>query len=287
MNLETIAESKCFGGFQRVYRHASAATGTAMEFAAFVPESVRRQPAPVLFYLSGLTCTWENFTVKSGFQRHAAEHGVIVIVPDTSPRGEGVPDVSDYDFGKGAGFYVDASVEPWARHYRMYEYVTRELPGILAGSLSSDMASDMTCDMDRLGIFGHSMGGHGALSIALKNPERFKSVSAFAPIVSPMRCPWGQKALSGYLGDERSTWKAYDSCHLVEERGWKGDILIDQGTADQFLERELLPDLFVESCDKAGVPLTLRMQDGYDHSYYFMATFMADHFAWHMERLAA
>lgn len=277
MSIEKLSESRCFGGVQRVYRHASTATGTNMEFSVYVPDSAGRQPAPTLFFLSGLTCTWENFTIKAGVQRHAAEHGVVIIAPDTSPRGAEVADEDTYDFGKGAGFYLDATVEPWSRHYRMYDYVARELPSIAAEHLP--------CDMDRAGIFGHSMGGHGALTIAFKNPDRFKSVSAFAPIAAPMHGPWGQKALSGYLGDDREAWKEYDACELVSARGWKRDILIDQGTADQFLENQLMLDRFIAACKQADVPLTVRMQDGYDHTYYFIATFVGDHVAWHAARL--
>lgn len=276
MSVETLSEQRCFGGVQRVYRHQSAETGTPMRFAAFVPPG--RGPFPVLWFLAGLTCTEENFTTKAGAQRYAAEHGVILIAPDTSPRGDGVPDDDAYDFGKGAGFYVDATEAPWSANFRMRSYVEDELPALVAATLPVDMA--------RQGITGHSMGGHGALTIALRNPDRFRSVSAFAPIVSPMRCPWGEKALTGYLGPDRATWRAYDACALIEDGARIKEILIDQGDRDQFLRGELKPELLADACRAAGIDLTLRMQPGYDHSYYFIATFVADHIAWHAERLA-
>jgi len=276
--LETVSQSRCFNGTQFVYRHNSDETHTPMRFSAFVPpqaQSGRR--VPVVWWLSGLTCTEENFTVKAGAQRAASELGLMVIAPDTSPRGEGVPDDPAYDFGQGAGFYVDATVEPWARNFRMKSYIERELPALIEAELPADMA--------RQGIMGHSMGGHGALTIGLRNPGRYKAVSAFAPISSPMRCPWGERALSGYLGDNRDAWRAYDATALIEDGARLPELLVDQGTADGFLETQLKPELLKQACDKAGIPLTLRMQEGYDHSYFFMATFIEDHLRWHAARL--
>jgi S-formylglutathione hydrolase len=279
MPLEQISASKCFGGTQYVYRHLSTETGTPMRFSAFVPPQAAHRPVPVVWFLSGLTCTEENFTVKAGAQRVAAERGLMLIAPDTSPRGEGVPDdpAGSYDFGLGAGFYVDATREPWAKHYRMRSYIEQELPALVGSELPADML--------RQGIMGHSMGGHGALTIALRNPGRFRSVSAFAPIVSPMNCPWGQKALSGYLGDVRAMWRTYDACALIEDGARLPALLVDQGTADGFLASQLKPELLEAACDKAKMPLTLRRQDGYDHSYFFIASFIADHLRWHAERL--
>ncbi|MGH7105641.1 MAG: S-formylglutathione hydrolase [Acetobacteraceae bacterium] len=279
MTLEIISRSRAFGGTQFVYRHASSATGTTMRFSAFVPSAAERGPAPVVWFLSGLTCTEENFTVKAGAQRVAAELGLIVIVPDTSPRGEGVPDDPEgaYDFGLGAGFYLDATVAPFSRHYRMRSYLESELPDIVGQSLPADLS--------RQGILGHSMGGHGAITIALRNPGRFASVSAFAPIASPTRCPWGEKALLGYLGPDRTAWRAYDSCALIEDGARLGGLLVDQGTADGFLAEQLHPEFLEAACTRAGIPLTLRRQDGYDHSYYFIATFIADHLRYHAAAL--
>ena len=275
MTIETLNEQKCFGGVQGVYRHKSSSTGTDMEFAVFQPAEATKKPLPVLIYLSGLTCTWENFTTKAGVQRYAAEHGLVIVAPDTSPRGKGVADDEAYDLGQGAGFYVNATEDPWKNHYRMEDYVVKELPGLLG--------NNFPVDLDRMGITGHSMGGHGALTLAIKNPDLFKSLSAFAPIVSPANCPWGQKAFNNYLGDNIATWGQNDACALVETLGWTGDILIDQGAADTFLETELLPDVFVRACERKSVALTLRMQEGYDHSYYFIASFIEDHVAWHAE----
>jgi S-formylglutathione hydrolase len=277
--LETVSQSRCFGGTQFVYRHCSSETGTGMQFAVFVPPQAKQGRIPLVWYLSGLTCTEENFTVKAGAQRVASEHGILLIAPDTSPRGEGVPDDPNgaYDFGLGAGFYVDATKEPWARNYRMKSYIERELPALVAAELPADMS--------RQGITGHSMGGHGALTIALRNPERFKAVSAFAPISSPMRCPWGEKALGGYLGEDRQTWRVYDACALIEDGARIPDLLVDQGTSDTFLRSQLKPELLEEACAKAGIPLTLRRQEGYDHSYFFIATFIEDHLRWHAARL--
>ena len=280
--METVSTNQTFGGTQGVYRHASAQTGTEMTFSVFVPPQAAADPGvklPVVWYLSGLTCTHANVTEKGEFRRACAELGLIFVAPDTSPRGEGVPDdpAGAYDFGLGAGFYVDATAEPYAANYRMYSYVTEELPALIAG--------DFPADMDRQSITGHSMGGHGALTIALKHPDRYKSVSAFAPIVSPLRCPWGEKALTGYLGDDRAAWRAYDATALIDDGARVPAILVDQGGADNFLTDQLKPALLEQACAAAGIPLTLRMQDGYDHSYYFISTFLADHLAWHAERL--
>ncbi|HZW46995.1 MAG TPA: S-formylglutathione hydrolase [Microvirga sp.] len=279
MSFEIVSQSRCFGGTQFVYRHVSQETGTPMRLAAYVPPQAAKGKVPVVWFLSGLTCTEENFTVKAGAQRVASELGLILVAPDTSPRGEGVPDDPEgaYDFGLGAGFYVDATQEPWAKHYRMRSYLERELPSLVAQHLPADM--------ERQGITGHSMGGHGALTIALRNPGRFKAVSAFAPIASPMNCPWGGKALSNYIGSDRSTWRDYDACALIEGGTRVPEILVDQGTADNFLESQLKPQLLEEACARAGQPLILRRQEGYDHSYFFIATFIEDHLRWHAQRL--
>ncbi|MGH7101302.1 MAG: S-formylglutathione hydrolase [Acetobacteraceae bacterium] len=279
MTVEIISRSRSFGGTQFVYRHASTATGTTMRFSAFVPGAAERGPAPVVWFLSGLTCTEENFTVKAGAQRVSAELGLIVIAPDTSPRGEDVPDDPEgaYDFGLGAGFYLDATVAPFSRHYRMRSYLESELPETVGRSLPADLS--------RQAIMGHSMGGHGAITMALRNPGRFASVSAFAPIASPMRCPWGEKALSGYLGPDRMAWRAYDSCALIEDGARLGGLLVDQGTADGFLAEQLHPEFLEAACTQAGIPLTLRRQAGYDHSYYFIATFIEDHLRYHAAAL--
>ncbi|MBJ6125168.1 S-formylglutathione hydrolase [Microvirga sp. BT325] len=279
LSFETVSQARCFNGTQFVYRHASQETGTPMRVAVYVPPQAKTAKVPVVWFLSGLTCTEENFTVKAGAQRAASELGLMLIAPDTSPRGEGVPDDAQgaYDFGLGAGFYVDAVQEPWAKNYRMRSYIERELPELIAQNLPADMS--------RQGITGHSMGGHGALTIALRNPERFKAVSAFAPIASPLNCPWGEKALSNYIGPDRSAWRDYDACALIEGGARLPDLLVDQGTADSFLESQLKPGLLEGACAKAGQPLTLRMQDGYDHSYFFIATFIEDHLRWHAQRL--
>ncbi len=280
MTLTTLKQHRCCGGTQGVYRHESTETGCAMEFAVYVPPQAQSGPVPVLYWLSGLTCTWANFTEKAGAQRCAAEHGLIIVAPDTSPRGVNLPGEDDsYDFGSGAGFYVDATAEPWASHYRMYSYVTAELPALIN--------QNFPVDPERQGIFGHSMGGHGALTCALKNPDRYRSLSAFAPISAPMRCPWGEKALGGYLGPDRQAWRAYDATELAAASGWRSSVLVDQGTGDEFLDEQLQPQLLQEAFSQAGIPLTLRMQEGYDHSYYFMASFMADHVAHHGRLLQA
>jgi S-formylglutathione hydrolase len=276
--METVSTSKAYGGTQAVYRHASTATGTDMTFAVYVPPHDEGARLPVLWFLSGLTCTHANVMDKGEYRRACAELGVILVAPDTSPRGDDVPDDDAYDFGKGAGFYVDATEEPWAKNFRMRSYVEDELPALIAVEFSM-------ADMARQGIFGHSMGGHGALTIALRNPDRFRSVSAFAPIVAPLQCAWGEKALGGYLGPDRTAWRAYDACALIEDGARVEDILVDQGEADGFLVEQLRPELLADACKAAGIDLTLRMQPGYDHSYNFISTFMADHVAWHAKRL--
>ncbi|WP_417267266.1 S-formylglutathione hydrolase [Celeribacter baekdonensis] len=279
MTLGTVSTNKAFGGTQGVYTHPSTETGTEMTFSVFVPDHAPGEKLPVLWYLSGLTCTHANVTEKGEFRAACAKHRVIFIAPDTSPRGEGVPDDADgaYDFGLGAGFYVNATEAPFAKNYRMQAYIESELPDLIAANFPADMA--------RQGITGHSMGGHGALTIALRNPERFKSVSAFSPIVSPLNCPWGEKALTGYIGADRANWRGYDACALIEDGASVPDILVDQGSGDNFLEGQLKPELLQAICDAKGQNLTLRMQEGYDHSYYFISTFMADHIAWHAARM--
>lgn len=278
--MDTVSTTTCFGGIQGVYEHDSAACGGRMRFAVFTPPQARTSPVPVVWYLSGLTCTHANFVEKAGAQRAAAALGLMVVAPDTSPRGEGVPDDPDgaYDFGLGAGFYVDATQTPWAERYRMRTYIEYELPALVARAFPADMR--------RQGVTGHSMGGHGALTIALRHRDRYRSVSAFAPIASPMRCPWGEKALAGYLGEDRAAWRAYDACALLEDGARVDAILVDQGTRDQFLETQLKPELLEAACREAGVPLKLRRQAGYDHSYFFVATFIEDHLRWHAARLA-
>jgi len=278
MAIETLSTNVAHGGVQGVYRHASAVTGTDMTFSVFVPAHAEGVALPVLWYLSGLTCTHANVTEKGEYRAACAEHGVIFIAPDTSPRGDDVPDDAAYDFGKGAGFYVDASEEPWRANFRMKSYIEDELPAVVAAAFAM-------ADLTRQGITGHSMGGHGALTIALRNAGRYRSVSAFAPIVSPLHCPWGEKALTGYLGDNRAEWRAYDACALIADGARVPEILVDQGAADAFLAEQLKPELLEQACAEAGIDLTLRMQPGYDHSYYFISTFMADHVAWHAARL--
>jgi S-formylglutathione hydrolase len=280
MTLTRLEEHRCCGGVQAIYRHEAGATRCAMELAVYLPPQAEHGRVPVLYWLSGLTCTWANFTEKAGVQRYAAEHGLMIVAPDTSPRGVDLPGEDDaYDFGSGAGFYVDATREPWARHYRMYSYVTEELPALIE--------THLPVDAQRQGIFGHSMGGHGALICALKNPGRYRSLSAFAPIGAPMRCPWGEKAFAGYLGDDREAWRAYDATELAAGSSWRSEVLVDQGTADDFLDEQLKPQLLLDAFRAAGIPLTLRYQAGYDHSYYFMASFMADHLAHHARLLKA
>lgn len=279
MTIETVSTNRSHGGTQGIYKHASSATGTEMTFSVFVPDHAPGAKLPVVWYLSGLTCTHANVTEKGEFRAACAELGLIFIAPDTSPRGEGVADDADgaYDFGLGAGFYVNATQEPFAKHYRMRDYIESELPALIA--------ANFPVDMERQGITGHSMGGHGALTIALRNQGRYKSVSAFAPIVSPLNCPWGHKALGGYLGADQAAWAEYDACALIEGGARLPGLLVDQGEGDNFLVEQLKPELLKVACEAADQPLTLRMQPGYDHSYYFISTFMADHLAWHAERL--
>ena len=279
--METVSTNRAFAGVQGVYKHASAATGTEMAFSVFVPPHAPGVTLPVVWYLSGLTCTHANVTDKGEYRKACAELGLIFVAPDTSPRGEGVPDEPEgaYDFGLGAGFYVDATEAPFAQHYRMREYIEEELPLLISQHFPADMA--------RQGIMGHSMGGHGALTISLRNPGRFKATSAFAPIVSPMNCPWGHKALAGYLGTDQTAWAEYDACALIAGGARLPDLLVDQGDADNFLDEQLKTHLLVEACEAVGQKATIRMQPGYDHSYYFISTFMADHLAWHAARLKA
>ncbi|MCD1623021.1 S-formylglutathione hydrolase [Citromicrobium bathyomarinum] len=279
MTFETVSENRSHGGTQGVYSHASTATGTDMTFSVFVPEHEEGARLPVLWYLSGLTCTHANVTEKGEYRAACAKAGIIFIAPDTSPRGEGVADDDAYDMGQGAGFYVDATQQPWTPHFTMRSYIEDELPALIAEHFPVDMA--------RQGITGHSMGGHGALTIGLRNPERFASISAFSPIVAPSRVPWGEKALSGYLGENRAAWRAYDACALIEDGARADVLLVEQGTADQFLAEQLKPGLLAEACGKANIPLTLNMRDGYDHSYYFISSFLANHVAWHAARLKA
>jgi S-formylglutathione hydrolase len=276
--METLSTNRAHGGVQGVYRHTSTATGTPMTFSVFIPDHAEGAKLPVLWYLSGLTCTHANVTEKGEYRAACAEHGVIFIAPDTSPRGDDVPDGDAYDFGKGAGFYVDATQEPWATHYRMRSYIEDELPGLVLREFPM-------ADLSRQGITGHSMGGHGALTIGLRNPDRFRSVSAFAPIVAPSQCPWGEKALGGYLGQDRAAWRLHDAVALIEDGARLPELLVDQGDADTFLTDQLKPELLAAACRAAGIDLTLRMQPGYDHSYYFISSFMADHVAWHADRL--
>ena len=279
MSLEKVSSWKVFEGVQEVHSHQSTQTGTKMRFGLFLPPQARQGKVPLLVWLSGLTCTEENFITKAGAQRVAAELGLAILAPDTSPRGLGYAGEDDaYDFGSGAGFYVDATQEPWKKGYRMYSYLLQELLPLVT--------ANFPVREDRVGISGHSMGGHGALTIALKNPSRFRSVSAFSPIVAPSQVPWGEKALTGYLGPDRNTWADYDATALIASRGWKGPkLLIDQGTADNFLKEQLRPELFQAACEKAGVPLELNLREGYDHSYYFISTFIENHLRYHRQQL--
>jgi len=277
--LEKISEQRSFGGTQGIYRHDSAACAGPMRFAVYQPPQAAHGSCPVLYYLAGLTCTEETATIKAGAQKVAAELGLILVMPDTSPRGTHIEGATgDWEFGEGAGFYLDATQAPWSRNFRMYSYIVDELPALIA--------KDFPIDAARSGIFGHSMGGHGALTIALKNPHRYRSVSAFAPIVAPSQVPWGLKALPRYLGGDTSTWADYDACELVRKQTFPGTILIDQGEADQFLEGQLKPELFDQACAEAGQELLLRRQAGYDHSYWFISTFMEDHLRHHAAALA-
>ena len=279
-NLEVLSENKSHGGRQLVVRHASTATRTDMTFSIFLPPQAEEGgKLPVVWYLSGLTCTHANVTEKGEYRAACAELGLVFVAPDTSPRGTDVPTAPEgqWDFGFGAGFYVDASKEPWANNYRMWSYVTEELPRLVA--------AEFPVDLGRQAMTGHSMGGHGALTVALNFPDRFRSVSAFAPIVAPSQVPWGQKALAGYLGDDRQNWRTHDAVALIEDGARASELLIDVGDADPFLDSELRPQLLQAACASAGIDLTLRLQPGYDHSYYFISTFMADHLRWHAERL--
>ena len=278
MSLNVLSEHRCFGGMQRFYSHESRECRTEMRFSTYVPQQAEHGPVPVLYYLAGLTCTEETFMIKAGAQRVAAELGLMLVAPDTSPRKARFPgDDASWDFGLGAGFYVDATEQPWAQNYRMYSYVTRELPEIVR-SLGG-------ADMQRQGIFGHSMGGHGALVCALRNPTQYRSVSAIAPISAPMDCPWGTKAFTGYLGADQSKWEAYDASHLVAKRRDVRPILIDQGTADKFLTEQLKPERFQVASQASGTQLELRFQSGYDHGYYFISTVVADHLRHHAVQL--
>jgi len=281
MTLEKVGSNKCFGGDQLQYTHDSAVLSSNMRFSIFLPPQAAEGKVPVIYWLSGLTCTDENFVQKAGAQQFAAEHGVAIVAPDTSPRGEEVPDDADgaYDFGLGAGFYVNATQAPWSKHYHMYDYITKELPEVIN--------ANFPVDADRMSIMGHSMGGHGALTIALKNPGKYKSVSAFAPIVAPSQCPWGEKALGNYIGSDKTAWAEYDSVELIKTAQERLPLLVDQGDADNFLEDQLKPELLSEVCEANGHPLELRIQPGYDHSYFFMASFMGDHVAHHAKALKA
>ncbi len=277
--MESLSTNKSYGGVQGVYKHASTSTGTDMTFAVYVPPHEAGQKLPVIWYLSGLTCTHANVMEKGEYRRVCAELGLIFVAPDTSPRGEGVADdpQAAYDFGLGAGFYVNATQAPFAQHYRMRDYIERELPELIA--------REFPADMTRQGIMGHSMGGHGALTIGLRNPATYRAVSAFSPIVSPSQVPWGQKALGGYLGDDKAAWRTYDAVALIEDGARVPELLVDQGSADDFVETELRPELLADACEKAGIALDLAIDDGYDHSYYFISTFMEKHLRWHGARL--
>ncbi|TXC73784.1 S-formylglutathione hydrolase [Sphingorhabdus soli] len=275
--IETLSETKSHSGIQGVYRHESKTTGTPMTFSVFVPDHRPTHKLPVLTYLSGLTCDHSNVTEKGEFRAACAQYGIVFVAPDTSPRGAGVADAEGYDIGQGAGFYVDATEPPWSQHFRMRSYIEDELPALIAAHFPVDGA--------RQSIMGHSMGGHGALTIGLRNPGRYRSISALAPIVAPSQVPWGHKALGAYLGDDRDAWRAYDAVALIEDRARVDELLVDQGSADQFLDEQLRPGLLREACERAGIALTLTLQEGYDHSYYFISTFMAEHVAWHAARL--
>ena len=279
MSLEIVSENRAHGGRQLVVKHASSSTGTDMTFSIFLPPQAEEGSCPVVWYLSGLTCTHANVTEKGEYRAACAEHGLIFVAPDTSPRGQDVPGdpAGSWDFGLGAGFYVDATEAPFDCHYRMWTYVTEELPALVA--------AEFPVDMERQAITGHSMGGHGALTVALRHPGRFRSVSAFAPIVAPGRVPWGEKALGGYLGNDRVAWRKHDAVALIEDGARLPEILVDVGLADPFIEKELRPELLERACADAGIALRMNRREGYDHSYYFISTFMADHLRWHAERL--
>ncbi|MGD2008684.1 MAG: S-formylglutathione hydrolase [Cellvibrionales bacterium] len=277
---EMIDSHRSHGGEQQRYRHRSETLGCNMVYSVFLPPQATGGPVPVLYYLSGLTCTDENFVAKAGAQQHAARHGIAIVAPDTSPRGDDVPDDPDgaWDFGSGAGFYVNATQAPWDQHYRMYDYVLEELPALINES--------MPVDGDRQAITGHSMGGHGALTVGLRNPDRYRSISAFSPICSPSQCPWGHKALGRYLGDDQAQWLAHDACHLIGQASRQLPILVDQGGSDGFLVDQLKPELLMAAATEAGYPINLRLQAGYDHSYFFVSSFMADHMAFHAQYLS-
>ncbi|MDQ3205040.1 MAG: S-formylglutathione hydrolase [Pseudomonadota bacterium] len=274
--MQRIEKHACFGGSQEVWQHPSSTLGCDMRFGVYLPPQAARHSCPVLYWLSGLTCTEQNFIGKAGAQRYAAEHGLVLVAPDTSPRGVDVADADGYDLGLGAGFYLNATQAPWSRHYRMYDYVVDELPALVDSHFDTSTAR---------GISGHSMGGHGALVIALRNPGRYRSVSAFSPVVAPSQVPWGEKAFSAYLGEDREAWRQWDAVELVAGAGERLPLLVDQGDADDFLAGQLRPELLREACARAGHPLQLRMQPGYDHSYYFIASFIGDHIAHHSAAL--
>ncbi|MCA9492715.1 MAG: S-formylglutathione hydrolase [Myxococcales bacterium] len=276
--MERVSRARSFGGWQEVWSHRSEVLSCDMRFGVYTPPRADVRRCPVVMFLSGLTCTEDNFVVKAGAQRVASELGLILVAPDTSPRGDDVADDPGWDLGKGAGFYVNATQAPWSSHYRMHDYVADELPALLRASFAA-------ADLDRLGLFGHSMGGHGALVTAFRHPERYRSVSAFAPIVAPAQVPWGHKAFGAYLGEDRATWAAWDACELAATTSWRRPILVDQGTSDSFLEVQLQPHRFVEACARAGIPLTLRLQDGYDHGYHFISSFVEDHLRHHAAAL--
>ncbi len=274
--MDCLESHASFGGTQTVWAHDSGVLGCPMRFGVYLPPQADDGPCPVLYWLSGLTCTEQNFITKADAQRFAAEHGLIIVAPDTSPRGKGIADDEAYDLGQGAGFYLNATRSPWSKHYRMYDYVVEELPRLIERQFPAT---------DVRGVSGHSMGGHGALIIALKNPDLYRSVSAFSPIVAPTRVPWGEKAFAAYLGGERTTWRGWDACELIAAGARVPEILVDQGTGDDFLDEQLRPGLLREICEEAGQPLDLRLQPGYDHSYYFIATFIGDHLAHHAQAL--
>ena len=275
--MEKVSSNRSFKGVHEVWSHDSVAASCKMTFSIYLPDNPEGQKQKTLIWLSGLTCTEENFRVKSGVQRFASEHNMIIVSPDTSPRGDDVPDDPNYDFAQGAGFYLDATEEPWSTNYNMYSYVVDELVEIIK--------DHFPVDANRLGISGHSMGGHGALTIAIKNPDIFKSVSAFSPICNPTKIPWGEKAFTRYLGKDENIWNDYDACSLIKSRGFESDILIDQGEEDEFLADQLKPESFVQACEEKNVEVSLRMQPGFDHSYFFIATFIQDHIDWHSQRL--
>ncbi len=274
--MQKVDQYTSFGGEQQIWEHTSETLNCPMRMAVYLPPQASTKPCPVVYWLSGLTCTEQNFTTKAGAQRVASELGLIIVAPDTSPRGDDVANDDAYDLGQGAGFYINATQEPWAKHYKMYDYITQELPKLIEDTFNTT---------SKRSIFGHSMGGHGALMIALKNPGMFQSVSAFSPIVAPCKVPWGEKAFGAYLGDDKEEWKQWDTCELVSQATEKLELLVDQGTSDSFLEGQLQPEHLVKACEAAEHPLNLRMHEGYDHSYYFIATFVEDHLRHHAKHL--